>query len=123
MAKLGAHAPRTRYINRIASETGSDSGVVRTLCSFLTASGFERELEIPVMIDNGRVIDPGFAMIAGRPTVLSKQFIQAMSDAGTVLERLKPGHLYSTAYVGNPQLYRELCEAIPERPKLIRPIY
>jgi len=125
MAKIGAKAPRTRYIGRQVNldEDGRIvSGVVRTLCSFLTASGFERELEVPVMIYMGEVVDPALAVINGNPALLSTALIEGISDAGTITETLVPGGMYCTAY-SDPNLYRELCDSLKPIPRLYRPLY
>jgi hypothetical protein len=121
MAAFGAYAPRTRYLDRqMASE---ESGVVKTLCSFLTASGFERELEVPVIIHQGEVLDPAFAMVRGRPVLLSESLIKGISDAGTVLVKPPVRTMFSTAYVDDAEAYKLISESLTPIPKLYRPLY
>ena len=126
MAKIGARAPRTRYIGRDLNfdlQGNVDSGIVRTLCSFLTASGFERELEIPVLIYEGEILEPSVAMVNGNPVILSKDLVGSISDAGTILEKPPLGTMYSTAYAGDPGMYRELRDSIRYQPRVYRPLY
>lgn len=126
MAKLGARAPRTRYIGRsvTANERGDlDSGVIRTICSFLTPSGFERELEIPVLMQGGELVTPEVAMVRGNPTPITRELIESIGAAGTIMGKMPPGHIYSTAYSGDPSVYRELCDRIEARPILYRPLF
>lgn len=126
MAKLGAHLPLTRYMARsikIDANNEVDSGIVRTLCSFLTGSGFAREIEIPVVIHKGAIVDPSVAIVHGSMEILSSNLIQGISEAGSVTEKMRVGSMYSTAYAGSLESYKELVESMPYVPRLYRPMY
>jgi len=125
-AKFGAFAPRTRYIGRSLNldHLGQiESGIVKTSCSFLTASGFERELEVPVIIYHGELVDPAFAMVHGNPVLLSEDLFKSISDRGSIFNKPVLGTMYSTAYANNLEGYKALNASLTEIPKLYRPLY
>ncbi len=123
MSKLGARAPQTRYIGHTFDEkTASDvaSGVVRTVCSFLTESGAERELEVPVIISQGEVLDPTVAMVGGTPLILSANLIEGISRAGSVYDKPQVGTIFSTL---SAELHREVRDRSEYQPRQFRPMF
>lgn len=124
MSRLGARAPRTRYLGRTitaATDGQVQSGVVRTLCSFLTESGAERELEIPVLVHEGEILEPALAMVHGTPVILTAELIDGISKAGSVYDKPHLGTMYSTGY--DPELYREAREQVQYQPRIFRPMF
>lgn len=124
MSRLGARAPRTLYIGRnITASSGDDiqHGVVRTLCSFMTESGAERELEIPVLIYEGEVLEPALAMVNGNPVIVTADLIEGIAKAGSVYDKPHLGMMYSTGY--DTQTYHEIRDRLQYQPRVFKPMF
>jgi hypothetical protein len=126
MCSIGALYPETRYVGRQAmldNKGNVESGVIRTVCSFLTPSGLAREIDVPVAIYKGQIVEPSVGYFEGRMAVLDKKMVEAISLNGSVFARSQPGSMYSTAYLGKPEEFRALCDSMPSLPRVFRPIY
>jgi len=124
MLKLGARAPQTRYLGRSISAGlygEVDAGVVRTLCSFLTDSGCERELEVPVIIYQGEILEPTMTIVGGNPVILTESLVSEISKAGSVYDKPHLGTMYSTAY--DIRSYRETRDSLEYQPRIFRSVF
>ena len=126
MAGLGALRPETRYVSRnvlIDNKGDVDSGIVKTICSFLTPSGLIREIDVPVAVFKGQIVEPSIGYVEGRVAILNKNLIGSISERGSIFEKIQPSTMYSTAYLGKPEEFRAMCESMPSLPRIFRSMF
>lgn len=72
--------PRTASVNEAF---GGGDDVIVLNATITTASGVRNDVDIPVFIRNGQVVDPGVLVYAGAPRVIAPSTFEAILKAGT----------------------------------------
>lgn len=119
---LGAHGLRVAYMGRqieLDDKGGVVSGFVATQASFLTPSGFRREIDVPVEIQAGQALVPVAGIFEGRQAALTQDLFRSINEGGTTYGYSPIGHIYSTPYHALDS-YQRVREALSKNPPIRR---